>query len=244
MRLARRTCLALPLAAGLAATALAAEVRSVVELFTSQGCSSCPPADKLLGELAGRPDVLAISFPVDYWDYLGWKDTLASPANTNRQKAYSIARGDRQVYTPQVVVNGTVHVVGSNGRQIEAALANSPPLPVPITMVAGTDATTVTVGDAPSPGNARGTIWLAMYDDPVTVPIARGENTGRSVTYYNVVRKIRPIAMWKGKAMSVDLPKSEMDQTKVSHCAVILQTEHDNGLPGPILGAATIDYAH
>ena len=83
-----------------------------------------------------------------------------------------------------------------------------------------------------------------MYDDPITVPIERGENTGKSITYYNVVRKLRPIAMWKGKEVTIELPKSEMDQAAVSRCAVILQTEHDNGLPGPILGAATIDYTH
>ena len=89
-------------------------------------------------------DILALSFPVDYWDYLGWKDTLASHENTERQKAYAEARGDRQVYTPQVVVNGTTHVVGSNRQQIEAALKTSPPLPVSITMEPGTDSTTVT----------------------------------------------------------------------------------------------------
>ena len=234
-------------AAGVAAgvsPALAGGARAVLELFTSQGCNSCPPADAILGDYAKSADILALSFPVDYWDYLGWKDTLASHENTVRQKAYSEARGDRQVYTPQVIVNGTTHVVGSNRRQIDAALRNSPPLPVAITMAAGTDSTTVTVGAASAPGEAKGTIWLAMYDDPVTVPIEQGENTGKSVTYYNVVRKLRPIAMWKGKEVTIDLPKSEMDQAAVSRCAVILQTEEDNGLPGPILGAATIDYAH
>lgn len=234
-------------AAGMAAgtvPALAGGAKAVLELFTSQGCNSCPPADAILGEYAKDPDLLALSFPVDYWDYLGWKDTLASHDNTVRQKAYSEARGDRQVYTPQVIVNGTTHVVGSNRQQIEAALQNSPPLPVSITMEPGTDSTTVTVGASAMPGKAKGTIWLALYDDPVTVPIERGENTGKSLTYYNVVRKLRPIAMWKGKEVTVELPKSELDQAEVSRCAVILQTEQDNGFPGPILGAATIDYTH
>ena len=237
---------ALLVAASLAATApaLAGGARAVLELFTSQGCNSCPPADAILGEFSKDPDILALSFPVDYWDYLGWKDTLASHDNTVRQKAYADARGDRQVYTPQVVVNGAAHVIGSNRQQIEAALKTSPPLPVPVTMIPGTDSTTVTVGAAAAPGKHKGTIWLALYDDPVTVPIERGENTGKSVTYYNVVRKLRPIAMWKGKEVTIDLPKSELDQASVSRCAVILQTERDNGLPGPILGAATIDYTH
>lgn len=224
--------------------AAATGAKAVLELFTSQGCSSCPPADAILGEYARNADILALSFPVDYWDYLGWKDTLASHENTGRQKGYAEARGDRQVYTPQVVVNGTTHVVGSNRQQIEAALETSPPLPVSITMEPGTDSTTVTIGPSTNPDKAKGTIWLAMYDDPVTVPVERGENTGKSITYYNVVRKLRPIAMWKGKEVTIDLPKSEMDFAEVSRCAVILQTELDNGLPGPILGAATIDYTH
>jgi len=227
-----------------ASPAGAAGARAVLELFTSQGCTSCPPADAILGEYAGKSDIIALSFPVDYWDYLGWKDTLASHENTQRQKGYSEARGDRQVYTPQIVVNGATHVVGSNRTDIEAALAASAPLPVAITMEPGTDSTMVTVGASPSPGKRKGTIWLALYDDPITVPIERGENTGKTVTYHNVVRKLRPIAMWKGKEVTVELPKSELDQAEVSRCAVILQTEHDDGLPGPILGAATIDYAN
>jgi hypothetical protein len=238
---------AILIATGMAAgttPALAAGAKAVLELFTSQGCNSCPPADIILGEYARDKDILALSFPVDYWDYLGWKDTLASHENTERQRAYAESRGDGQVYTPQVVVNGITHVVGSNRQQIEAALNTSPPLPVPITMAPGTDSTIVTVGASQDPERRKGTIWLAMYDDPVTVPIERGENTGKLLTYYNVVRKLRPIAMWKGKEVTVELPKSELDQAEVSRCAVILQTEHDNGLPGPILGAAAIDYAH
>ena len=94
--------------------AVAAEPRAVVELFTSQGCSSCPPADKIIGELARDPSVIALSMPIDYWDYLGWKDTLADSRFSARQKAYSQARGDRNVYTPQVIVNGSAHVIGSD----------------------------------------------------------------------------------------------------------------------------------
>ena len=97
--------------------------RAVIELFTSQGCSSCPPADKLLGQLAGDPSVIALSLPVDYWDYLGWKDTLALHGHTVRQKAYAQARGDGAVYTPQVVVNGVVHALGSDKAAIEKAIA-------------------------------------------------------------------------------------------------------------------------
>src|SRR3954468_1313229 len=99
-----------------------ADPRAVVELFTSQGCSSCPPADRILGELAKDPSVIALSMPIDYWDYLGWKDTLADSRFTARQKAYSQVRGDREVYTPQVVVNGSMHVIGSDRSGIENAI--------------------------------------------------------------------------------------------------------------------------
>src|SRR5499427_7487148 len=99
-----------------------ADPRAVVELFTSQGCSSCPPADKVIGELAKDPSVIALSLPIDYWDYLGWKDTLADARFSARQKAYSRVRGDREVYTPQAVVNGSTHVIGSDREGIESAI--------------------------------------------------------------------------------------------------------------------------
>ena len=101
----------------------AGEPRAVVELFTSQGCSSCPPADKLIGELAHDPSLVALSLPVDYWDYLGWKDTLALHGNSNRQRDYAVTRGDREVYTPQAVINGVVHALGSDKSAIEQAIA-------------------------------------------------------------------------------------------------------------------------
>src|SRR4030088_3682826 len=102
-----------------------AEPRAVIELFPSQGCSSCPPADKLLGQFAGDPSLSPISLPIDYWDYLGWKDTLAEPRNSARQRAYSHMRGDRDVYTPQVVVNGSVHLIGSDRAGIEGAIGDT-----------------------------------------------------------------------------------------------------------------------
>src|SRR5437764_1019159 len=116
-----------------------AQTRAVVELFTSQGCSSCPPADKLLAELARDPSLVAISVPIDYWDYLGWKDTLADPRNTARQKAYARVRGDGQVYTPQAVVNGALHALGSDKGDIEHAIElsrkNGVMLSAPLTLM-------------------------------------------------------------------------------------------------------------
>src|SRR6187455_3306901 len=115
-----------------------AEPRAVIELFTSQGCSSCPAADKLLGELAADPSLVSISVPIEYWDYLGWKDTLADPRNSARQKGYAHVRGDGQVYTPQVVVNGSMHVLGSDKAAIEHAIKQSRPnaltLSLPVTL--------------------------------------------------------------------------------------------------------------
>jgi hypothetical protein len=237
----RLTAIALgALAAMTSGSAHAGDTQAVIELFTSQGCSSCPPADKLIASYAGRKDILALSYNVDYWDYLGWKDTLASHDNSQRQRDYSVGRGDGEVYTPQAVIDGRNHATGSQQESIDAILAaNRGALSVPIDLSLNTDAVTVHIGAAPN-GMPHATLWLVMYDGAVTVPIDRGENSGRTVTYTNVVRKLRPVAMWTGEAMSVDLPRSEMEHAGADHCAVLLQTELKGGLPGPILGAAAI----
>jgi len=219
----------------------ASEPKVVLELFTSQGCSSCPPADKIISEYAKHDDVLALSFNIDYWDYLGWKDTLASSDNTDRQRAYAVAREDYQVYTPQIVVNGHKHVIGSNRSAIEAAIEDDETLPVKISLVENDDAVTVTI-DETGTDVEHTTLWVIFYQSEVTVPIERGENTGKTISYSNVVKKIRPIAMWDGDAMSVDLPKSEMAKANVKRCAVLLQTETEAGLPGRVLGAAMLDH--
>jgi hypothetical protein len=231
------------LVAGGAGTSVHAGTSAVIELFTSQGCSSCPAADKILADYADRDDILALSFNVDYWDYLGWKDTLASRDNTQRQRDYSVSRGDGEVYTPQAVIDGRSHVAGSRRDALEAALkSNEGGLTVPITLTPAGDAVTVNIGAATST-MPHATLWLVMYDRSVTVPIEHGENTGKTITYSNVVRKLRPIAMWTGAPMSVNLAKSEMEHAKADRCAVLLQTETKDGLPGPILGAATIKAA-
>ena len=162
----RRGLVSAPLVAGLMiasfAPAQASEPRALLELFTSQGCSSCPPADKLLGDLTSDPSIVAISVPIDYWDYLGWKDTLAIPGHSSRQRAYSRVRGDRQVYTPQVVVNGTTHVLGSDRAAIERAIAqtdrNAAIMSTPVLMsVSGSDLN-VKVGAAKE--HLSGEVWL------------------------------------------------------------------------------------
>lgn len=215
---------------------------SVVELFTSQACSACPPADALLGELAQREDLLALSLSIDYWNYLDWKDTLADPAFTKRQRAYAKSRGDRKVYTPQAVVNGQFQVVGSDVAAMEAALADAArdeEEPVPLSVVAVDDkALRIDAGAAADRVRVRpATLWLVVYTDRRTVRIKAGENEGRSITYHNVVRKLEPLGSWQGAPvrLTVDLPKLEDGQ----RCAVLLQ-EGSPQNPGRILSAARL----
>src|SRR6202045_2297919 len=149
-----------------------ADPRAVVELFTSQGCSSCPPADKIIGELAKDPSVVALSMPIDYWDYLGWKDTLADSRFSARQKAYSRMRGDREVYTPQVVVNGAVHVVGSDRAGIEGAIGDTKRadgvMSVPVSMtLAGKQINVSVAASGKGPAAMHGEIWIGSISKAI-----------------------------------------------------------------------------
>jgi hypothetical protein len=209
-----------------------AEPRSVVELFTSQGCSSCPAADKIIGELGADPTIVAMSLPVDYWDYLGWKDTLALPGHSKRQRSYARSRGDREVYTPQVVVNGVKHVLGSDRSAIERAIAltrhNTKALPVTVTVTG--DKLTVTV-PAAKDERATGEVWLCTVSKEVPVEIQRGENRGRTVTYHNVARRWIKLGDWTGKAQTFIVPIADLKGEHIDAAAVLLQG-------GPLLGAA------
>ena len=186
-----------------------ADPRAVVELFTSQGCSSCPPADKIIGELAKDPSVIALSMPIDYWDYLGWKDTLADARFSARQKAYSQMRGDRDVYTPQVVVNGSVHVIGSDRAGIEGAIGDTKKadgvMSVPVSMTLAGKQINVSVA-ASSKGAAamHGEVWICSISKAVPISIGRGENRGREVTYHNVVRNLLKVGDWNGSCRQLD----------------------------------------
>lgn len=228
------------------APASAGEPRAVIELFTSQGCSSCPAADKLMGELAHDPTLVVMSLPVDYWDYLGWKDTLALHGHSNRQRAYAEARGDREVYTPQVVVNGVVHVLGSDKAAIEKAIAQTDrtaaPLKVPVTMAVADGKVTVNV-PAAKDGLQSGEVWLCPISGKVLVTIGRGENRGSKVTYTNVVRRWVKLGDWSGKAESFSMPVSNLADADfslkdVDHVAVVVQSGNA-AKPGVMLGAAT-----
>jgi hypothetical protein len=234
----------LALGAG-ATSALAAGPRAVIELYTSQGCSSCPPADRLLGELAKDPSLIALSEPVDYWDYLGWKDTLALPVDSTRQRDYSFVRGDREVYTPQVVINGMVHALGSDKNAIEDAIAKTrhdgDPLSLPVSVkVAGG---IITVGVPAATGNHRsGEVWLCPVTGKARVSIGRGENRGRTVVYHNVVRRWVKLGDWHGKAEIFrvklsTLPDARFSIADIDRAAVLLQSGSTKR-PGMILGAA------
>ena len=222
-----------------ASAAMAGETRGVVELFTSQGCSSCPAADHLLGELAKDPSLVAMSVPIDYWDYLGWKDTLAKPGHTARQRAYAQIRGDRAVYTPQVVVNGAVHVQGSNKDLIEQAIAQTTrqsagTLSVPVTITRAGDKVSVKIAASK---DARGEIWLCGLSRSVPVTIGRGENRGKTITYYNVVRRWVKLGDWNGSERTWAVPLSDVAADDVNSVAVLVQGG-DHNKPGRMLGAA------
>src|SRR5690348_9207949 len=170
--------------------AAAGEPRAVIELFTSQGCSSCPAADKLLGELSKDGSLITMSLPVDYWDYLGWKDTLALHGHSMRERAYANARGDREVYTPQAVVNGVMQVVGSDKAAIEKAIVEThekaSPLTLPVTLAMAGGAPIANVAAA-TDAHRKAEVWLCPIAHKISVVVERGENSGRTLTYYNVV---------------------------------------------------------
>lgn len=219
-----------------------AEPRAVVELFTSQGCSSCPPADKIIGELAKDPSVIALSMPIDYWDYLGWKDTLADSRFSARQKAYSLMRGDRDVYTPQVIVNGEAHVIGSDRAGIERAIGATQKsdgvMSVPVSMKLSGGHITVSVADASkSPAAMHGEVWIYSVSKAVPIAIGRGENRGRELTYYNVVRNVLKVGDWNGSAGSWTVPLENISREGIDAAAVFVQ-DGSRDRPGPMLGAA------
>ncbi|WP_245444081.1 thioredoxin family protein [Microvirga sp. KLBC 81] len=230
-------------ATGLAALlqpAFAEPPRAVVELFTSQGCSNCPPADALLVEYSKQPDIVALSFPVNYWDYLGWKDTLAHADFTTRQKDYAHARSDRQIFTPQMIVNGKKSCIGSDQAQIEKAiqmtLKGRSTLPVDVTIAEQNGMVTVSVSETGETMQREAQVWVLPVLRSRAVPIERGENKGKTVTYANVVRGLKRIGEWHGGSARFEVPV-DTARSGGDGYVVLLQTSHD-GRPSVILGAA------
>jgi hypothetical protein len=231
---------ALVIAASAAVISAHADPRAVVELFTSQGCSSCPPADRLLGELARDPAIVAMSLPIDYWDYLGWKDTLANPRHTARQHGYARVRGDREVYTPQAVINGTRHAPGSDKGAIDAAIlatkADAATLSVPVKLSVSADRLEVTIAPgANAPADAE--VWLCELAKTVPVAIGRGENGGSTIVYHNVVRRWLRLGEWNGAERSFSVPTAGFADNGIDALAVIVQAGTLDR-PSKMLGAA------
>ncbi|CAN5250729.1 DUF1223 domain-containing protein [soil metagenome] len=213
--------------AATAATTTAAPDLTVVELFTSQGCSSCPPANANLTRLAARPDVLALSFGVTYWDQLGWTDTFGSAANTARQRAYQTGLGHNNVWTPQVVVDGRADVVGQTLSPIEDLIRRHRRFAGPA-VVFRDGAVGLAGGSSGGPAD----VWLVRYDPRVVdVPVQRGENGGRTLPHVDVVRQLVRLGGWDGRTIGFALPAAPASGLST---AVLVQAP--NG--GPILAVA------
>jgi hypothetical protein len=210
----------------------AAERPIVVELFTSEGCSSCPPADALLAKLAARPEVLALSFHVDYWDRLGWKDPFSSPEATRRQHRYAELLGLATVYTPQIVVDGKWEAVGSDRGEVEHALdaARRESAEVPVALAVDHGRAQITLG--PSGQSVAGAVLLIGYDRRHVSAVARGENGGRTLAHVDVVRSVEEVAKFTGQASAIEAPIRSPSE----RLAAIVQAED-----GRVLGVAVSD---
>ncbi|MFZ1661380.1 MAG: DUF1223 domain-containing protein [Paracoccaceae bacterium] len=215
-----------------AAMAQSADHPAVIELYTSQGCSSCPPADALLAQMAARDDVIALALHVDYWDYIGWKDTFGNERFSARQKAYARAAGEHMVYTPQMIINGRASIVGADGADLAEVLAPAADSSAPdlsLTRSGGTlQIRATSVGPLP-----EGTVvQLVRYIPRADVAVDRGENAGRTITYTHVVMSWNVLGKWNGASpLSLNVP-AEGDQPAV----VLIQAPG----PGPILAAAEV----
>ncbi len=211
----------------------------LAELFTSQGCSSCPPADQIWSDLQKRQDLVAISFNIDYWDYIGWKDTLAHRENTLRQQAYAKAMSSRQVYTPQVIIDGVQDAVGNEKKELLASLdarvaqTRGKRLPIRLSQAGNIIQIHVPAGTTAEPA----TVWIAHTSSVRKVTITRGENSGRTMVYSNVVRDLASAGTWNGQALTLQVPVQPRDKGEVTDgVAAWVQL----GSHGQVLGAAQI----
>ena len=206
----------------------------VVELYTSQGCSSCPPADALLTELSERDDVIALALHVDYWDYIGWADDFAQPAFTERQRRYAAAAGERTIYTPQMVIGGRHHVIGAHVMKIAHAIEAAAHAPQPVDVVLHRDGGRVRIDVQGGEGTPEDSaLFLVTWDPEATRDIGRGENAGKRLVYSNIVRswtRIGSVGPGATMALAEDVPAD-------TPIAVIAQAPG----AGPILGAAKLD---
>jgi hypothetical protein len=216
----------------------AAEGPWTVELFTSQGCSSCPPADAYLGLLAKRPDIVALSFHVDYWDYIGWKDSFATRATTDRQRAYARVLKQRYVYTPEMVVDGIGHDTGRERAGIERLLADaqrrSPRRATPELSRTQSGALTVKLAAFPLDGMPAD-VTLAIYDRRHSTPVDSGENRGRMLDNFNIVRRLEVLSRWDGAAASWTIEDAGL-QPGLGAAVIVQRADH-----GPVIGCNKLE---
>lgn len=238
----RAPAIAFALAAGLAGTAFAGESPVVVELFTSQGCNTCPPADAYLGKLAKRKDIIALSFHVTYWDYLGWKDPFGSAKSTKRQRTYARQFKRGYVYTPQMVIDGQAEIVGSRTGQVDRAIARAGARKdkIAVRLVKGADGIVRAMLPDRTSGAASepATVWMVLIDRQHKTKIRRGENGGKRLTYTHVVRTLRKVGAWRGEKTALELPVTETIPGRRDACVVLVQSDKT----GRILGAAMMAF--
>lgn len=234
------TGLALTVTLVAAASAMPAQARdlTVVELFTSQGCSSCPPADALLTDLAKRDDVLALSVHVNYWDYIGWKDPYGTAAGTERQRDYARRFGLGYVYTPQMVVQGHAQMTGSDRGAVLKGITQDQSMPH-MQVEIRTDTASATAVLPAHDGGEAADVWAVAFDRHQSTRVERGENGGRTLNYSNVVRELKRIGTWHGQAAELALPIAEMGP---GHDAVAVLVQSQSS--GIILGAAVLSLSH
>ncbi len=219
-------CLAAP---GLAQS----EPGVVVELYTSQGCSSCPPADALMGKIAGQPGVIALALHVDYWDYIGWEDTFGKAQFTERQKAYARAAGSRMIYTPQMIVDGRDRVLGNEPEDLAAALKARLGAVSPVKLSLERRGGLVVIRAEADPPLSRGArVQLVRYQPSEKVLIERGENAGQTIDYTNIVTDWQPVGDWSGQS------PLEMEAEAPGNAPVVVIVQSDG--PAEILAAARL----
>ena len=230
MRRLMAACMAAAAFASLGAAVQAQSNLVVVELYTSQGCSSCPPADALLNELAERDDVLPLALHVDYWDYIGWKDQFANPKFTKRQKAYAHAAGEHMIYTPQMIVGGQEHLVGNKPMHLAKLIETHAAQPVAVHLSLRREGGAVVVSAPAVAGLGEMFVQLVRYIPEKTVDIGRGENAGRRITYSNVVTDWQVLGSWDGSSalrMRADAPGADpvvIVVQKAGHKAILAAT--------------------
>lgn len=224
----------------LAGSASALEIqqkKQVVEMFTSQGCSSCPPADALLMKLGEEKDVLALAWHVDYWDYIGWKDVFGSPAFTERQKEYSVTLDESRIYTPQAVVNGQDHAVGSSEGNIRGLMKKDSGLLKPMEISVANDQLSVNFKPEAKKPVVLTAVW---YDNLEKTEIKRGENRGKTIAYSDIVKTSKQFAKSKDGALAAKISVKDL-KGKGQNCAILVQEIDGQGNPAKILSAAVIE---